>query len=245
MTMPTSAQKTPLLRLKGLIDSCKRIFQELDTSLDGKGSNNSIVIGWKRRAKFPFIEAHVELLRSNLERLKSSLLLMLQVLTFAVQAKSHRELGSLRDQKALVQTLMKEKNDSEKRYKLARKSIESSTETTPAHEAEQEALPSSSAASKDRNSVTVANPFISTVFGSETAGSPKVPGEPSFGAISTPPTLRYRNFEIQQHGAAVRTLLAEVDRFEIRTYPWLPRQAAPWDIGCALGAMGSITQPIW
>jgi hypothetical protein len=70
-----------------LVDDCNKVFLELDNALDGGISNNTLVQGWKQRLKYPFLEPQIELLRSNLERLKSSLVVMLNVLIFAGQLK--------------------------------------------------------------------------------------------------------------------------------------------------------------
>ena len=77
-----------LATTRNLVDSCMSVFKDLESSLDGRfPSSNSVVAGWKRRLKFPFLEAQIEVLRSNLERLKSSLLVMLNVLIFAAQVR--------------------------------------------------------------------------------------------------------------------------------------------------------------
>jgi hypothetical protein len=71
-----------------LIMDCKTIFQELNDALEGvqKESNGrKIILGWQGRIKWPFVEANVEQLRLNLESLKSSLLVMLNVLILAGQ----------------------------------------------------------------------------------------------------------------------------------------------------------------
>lgn len=77
---------------RDLVEDCNRVFVELDDALGGRGSHGRtrrLVAGWKDRIKFPFLEAHIELLRSNLERLKSSLLVMLNVLIFAEQLRKY------------------------------------------------------------------------------------------------------------------------------------------------------------
>jgi hypothetical protein len=72
---------------QGLVNSCNKIFSEMNRALDGRPSDNKLVIGWKQRLSYPFLEPQIELLRSNLERLKSSLLVMLNVLIFAEQLR--------------------------------------------------------------------------------------------------------------------------------------------------------------
>src|SRR2546423_387958 len=73
--------------VKLLVDDCKKIFSELNEALDSRPSGNSYISGWMEKLKYPFLEPHIELLRSNLERLKSSLVVMLNVLIFAEQLR--------------------------------------------------------------------------------------------------------------------------------------------------------------
>lgn len=73
---------------KGLVADCKKIFSELDEALDNqRTSGNKYISGWMDRLKFPFLEPQIELLQSNLERLKSSLVVMLNVLIYAEQLR--------------------------------------------------------------------------------------------------------------------------------------------------------------
>ncbi len=75
-----------------LVDECNKIFQELNSALDGGKSQNTgqkLILGWKDRVRFPFLEPQIELLRSNLERLKTSLAVMLNVLIFAEQLRKY------------------------------------------------------------------------------------------------------------------------------------------------------------
>jgi len=72
---------------KGLVDDCKKIFSELDDALDNPSPGNKYFSAWKDRLKFPFIEPQIDLLQSNLERLKSSLVVMLNVLIYAEQLR--------------------------------------------------------------------------------------------------------------------------------------------------------------
>jgi Fungal N-terminal domain of STAND proteins len=79
---------------KSLVSDCNNVFIELDQALSnkksiGNGTSHKLVTGWKNRIKYPFLEAHVEMLRSTLERLKSSLLVMLNVLIFAEQLRKY------------------------------------------------------------------------------------------------------------------------------------------------------------
>ena len=71
---------------QSLVGSCRNIFSEIDDVLDNRAGATS-GLGWliklKTKVEFPFLEAQIELLRSNLDRLKSSLNVMLNVLILA------------------------------------------------------------------------------------------------------------------------------------------------------------------
>ena len=75
------------------MEQCHRIFKELDDALDGKGkgfgSGTKMILGLRQRLKYPFLEPQIELLKANLDKLKSSLLVMLNVLIFAEQLKKY------------------------------------------------------------------------------------------------------------------------------------------------------------
>jgi hypothetical protein len=72
-----------------LVAGCHKVFTELNDTLDGSGSGSKLVLGWKQRLKYTFLEPQIDLLRTNLERLKSSLLVILNVLVFAEQIKKY------------------------------------------------------------------------------------------------------------------------------------------------------------
>src|ERR1700712_1210803 len=48
-----------------LVGDCNKAFSELDDALDGRLTKNTVVMGWKQRLKYPYMEAQIELLRSN------------------------------------------------------------------------------------------------------------------------------------------------------------------------------------
>ncbi len=74
---------------RSLVDSCNKLFTELNEAIDGggDGSGHKFIVELKRRLRFPFLEPQIELLRCNLERLKSSLLVILNVLILAEQLR--------------------------------------------------------------------------------------------------------------------------------------------------------------
>jgi hypothetical protein len=79
---------------KSIVRECSEVFTEINTALEtsmkktsasakGATKGQKIVISKFDRLKWPFQQPKMELLRTNLERLKSTLLLMLNVLTYA------------------------------------------------------------------------------------------------------------------------------------------------------------------
>lgn len=75
-----------------LVEDTNQVFAELERLVDGEdksGSKLKQAIGFKQRLKFPFFEPQIERVQSNLERLKSSLLVILNVLIFAEQLRKY------------------------------------------------------------------------------------------------------------------------------------------------------------
>lgn len=76
-----------------VVQECLRVFQEIDGMLEKtmastgqagttKAKWTSAVLG---KLKWPFLQPKMQLLRSNLDKLKATLLLMLNVMTYAQQ----------------------------------------------------------------------------------------------------------------------------------------------------------------
>ena len=76
----------------GIVKECLEIFQEMDTIFlkrtpmlrqDDEGDKSTVRRKMMERLWWPYIQPKVLFLRANLERLKSTLLLMLNVITYA------------------------------------------------------------------------------------------------------------------------------------------------------------------
>ena len=82
---------TAIEATKQTVAECLKVFEQLDEALEkalGTGGEKSKGKGKKgmstfEKFKFPFKQPKLDLLRSNLDRLKASLSLMLQVLSYA------------------------------------------------------------------------------------------------------------------------------------------------------------------
>lgn len=70
-----------------LVSACKDIFKEIDEIIKPNGS--TAASSWKQRLKYPFFESKLALLRTKLESLKSSLLVILNVLVYAEQIRKY------------------------------------------------------------------------------------------------------------------------------------------------------------
>ena len=87
---------------EGIVTECAAIFNEIDGTLqtilekikpgvdprsgngkDGAHGGRKMAVAALERLKWPFLQPKMQLLRSNLDRLKSTLVLMLNVITYA------------------------------------------------------------------------------------------------------------------------------------------------------------------
>ena len=75
-----------------IIDECRKVFNDLNTTLDTNKPMPQDTMAfkkWTQRLKYPFVEPRIDLLRANLERLKSTILLMLNVIMYAGQLRRY------------------------------------------------------------------------------------------------------------------------------------------------------------
>lgn len=82
----SSCSRQALETAEQLIVACKEIFQEIEENIELKGPATTTSL-FKQRLKYPFFESKLTLLRTKLESLKSSLLVILNVLVFAEQVR--------------------------------------------------------------------------------------------------------------------------------------------------------------
>ncbi|TVY14541.1 hypothetical protein LARI1_G007302 [Lachnellula arida] len=117
------------------VNECMSIFEQLDDALDRSLRNLGMLEekGIARRGrvaleklKWPFKQNKMELLRSNLERLKASLALMLQVLSYAREISSRKAAdSSFAYQKHLIESLARSEQETKRRYHALQMAIES------------------------------------------------------------------------------------------------------------------------
>ncbi|KAF2490883.1 hypothetical protein BU16DRAFT_469759 [Lophium mytilinum] len=107
------------------VRECSSLFEEMDAALK-KTKKNTL-----GRFMMPFREPKMELLRANIDRLKSTLQLLMQVLTHAYQVASHKapkEVVAV--QRHNIKVLIKAKKESTKRYQESLRSYSMSDEST-------------------------------------------------------------------------------------------------------------------
>ncbi|KAI1615382.1 hypothetical protein EDD36DRAFT_485668 [Exophiala viscosa] len=125
-----------LLQTAGeVVAECETVFKNLDDVMrkamteraSKRGMGTGILsLSAVDKLKWPFIQPKVELLRTNLERLKSTLVLMLNVLTYARDLKAEKKQSSQNDdgyQKTLVEDLIRANQETTKNYQTLLKTI--------------------------------------------------------------------------------------------------------------------------
>ncbi|THY33692.1 hypothetical protein D6D00_00819 [Aureobasidium pullulans] len=97
---------------KAAVVQCQKIFTKIQVTLpdiDPAGIRKRDFVTW------PFIEPKLELLRGNLEKVKATLQLLMNVIIFAAMSKRHAEQVSLNQQRIQIQKLVEEKTNAEAR----------------------------------------------------------------------------------------------------------------------------------
>jgi hypothetical protein len=72
-----------------LVEECSNIFDSIDKALDGNNTGSKAILGLKHYVHFTSVEPQMNVLETNLERLKTPLALMLNVLIYAEQLKRY------------------------------------------------------------------------------------------------------------------------------------------------------------
>ncbi|KAJ6006077.1 hypothetical protein N7451_004021 [Penicillium sp. IBT 35674x] len=110
-----------------VLRECEKVFQDLDHTIEQHYSDPSSKTRIERATKkiwFLMNEPHLDAMAGNLERLKSTMLLMLNVIIYAGQIRSRREANELQEQRNLLLVLANEKLESERNYENLTKSLQ-------------------------------------------------------------------------------------------------------------------------
>lgn len=80
---------TLVTSIDDLVEECSNIFDSIDKALDGNNTGSRAILGLQHHVHLASLEPLLVLLETNLERLKTPLALMLNVLIYADQLKRY------------------------------------------------------------------------------------------------------------------------------------------------------------
>ncbi|CAI7632751.1 unnamed protein product [Penicillium pancosmium] len=109
-----------------VLGECKTVFEGINNAMEKQkqeGARGTFLRG-ARKLTVAFMGPNLDLLKSNLERLKSTMLLMLHVIMYAEQLRRRDEKTPTDNQRDLLATLLEEKKANDTRFSQLAKSIE-------------------------------------------------------------------------------------------------------------------------
>ncbi|KAJ5575009.1 hypothetical protein N7450_008908 [Penicillium hetheringtonii] len=111
-----------------VLEECRKVFKDLESEIEQQhpdpSSSKSRLEKATRKIWFLMNEPRLDAVAGNLERLKSTMLLMLNVVIYAGQLRSRREMNTAQEQRELLQVLAVEKIESEKKFQQLTTSIQ-------------------------------------------------------------------------------------------------------------------------
>ncbi|KAJ6184127.1 hypothetical protein N7519_005428 [Penicillium mononematosum] len=109
-----------------VLQECKSVFEEIDSAIEKHTQDNekNRLLRHARKITIALLGPDLDVLKSNLERLKSTTLLMLHVIMYAGQLRKANEKSTMADQRGLIQTLLEEKIANDAKYNTLSKSIQ-------------------------------------------------------------------------------------------------------------------------
>ncbi|KAE8350048.1 hypothetical protein BDV28DRAFT_159955 [Aspergillus coremiiformis] len=101
-----------------VLEECKKAFGQIQDAVDDTdpATAKGIFQRTVRKVGFVLREPHLAILQSNLDRLKSTMLLMVNVIIYAGQLRSGSATSALREQRELIQTLIEERKGNDLRF---------------------------------------------------------------------------------------------------------------------------------
>ncbi|KPI35417.1 uncharacterized protein AB675_11726 [Cyphellophora attinorum] len=218
---------------QSLVDECHGVFSDIDAAMGNAnnpaGIGGKVVMSFKNRLRFPYVQQQVEALQANLDRLKNSLLVMLNVLILAGQLKSQTALPLLQEQKDLLTALHQDQRDAQQRFEDLTKRLES---VSTAPNAQQQSV----ASVADQNPTTSVTPVMSLLAITEPTPPPVLATAMTTSTTTTTTTSTIlaesqspavpfdksdigRSIEVSDHCRLVETLIDEINlpKYEIRS----------------------------
>lgn len=119
---------------KNIMGECDKVFRQIESAMEddlgaSASANNTSSVKYHvrkaaRKLHFVFLEPQLEVLQSNLDRLKSTMLLMLNVIIYAGQVRRNEAEANQQEQKELIKNLADEQRVKTKRYQQLTKAVE-------------------------------------------------------------------------------------------------------------------------
>ncbi|KAJ6027782.1 hypothetical protein N7499_001240 [Penicillium canescens] len=192
-----------------VLAECKDVFQQIEIIAEKETSK----IGSNRlsqKLSVAMMRPDLEMFQTHLERLKSTMLLMLNVIMYAGQIRRRAENSVLEDQRKLIQTLIDDKKNNETRYnsliRLIRTSV--SVKSTPEASHSSDMIQSTSTGAL---SFTAANIAVRANEKITTSRAMHTEGTRNQSTIEEQDTLKHVG-DFQVYGAFVRRVLEDIDR---------------------------------
>lgn len=104
---------------QGVLAECKTVFEGIDNAMEKQeqdGTKNMFLRG-ARKITVAFVGPNLDLLKCNLERLKSTMLLMLNVILYAEQLRQRTDTMPINDNQDMLVALLEEKRANDAKFK--------------------------------------------------------------------------------------------------------------------------------
>lgn len=124
---------------KEIMRECEKVFRQIENAMEDDVStsvtSSTVKSRFQRAARklhFVFLEPQLSVLQSNIDRLKSTMLLMLNVIIYAGQVRRQEAEAKREEQKEIIEILADEKRVNDKRYQQLTNAIEAAdTQRSP------------------------------------------------------------------------------------------------------------------
>ncbi|KAL8782249.1 MAG: hypothetical protein Q9213_005552 [Squamulea squamosa] len=138
--------ETAIKTAEDIVQECLKVFLEIDATLEktvaSTRSDGEPMPKWTtvvvRKLRWPFLQPKMQLLRSNLDKLKATLLLMLNVMTYARQLTERTQSDQqLEDHRKLIEDLARSKEEYTRKFDVLTRAImgQSSSGNVAQHQA--------------------------------------------------------------------------------------------------------------
>ncbi|KAL4732822.1 hypothetical protein BDV11DRAFT_176312 [Aspergillus similis] len=108
-----------------VLQECRAVFQQIETAIEkyNQETETNRLRRGARKITAVFLGPNLDVLKSNLERLRTTTLLMLHVIMYARQLRKRKAKSTLLDQRGLIQTLIEERRVNDHKFKYLSNSL--------------------------------------------------------------------------------------------------------------------------